>query len=159
MKSTIGVLLVEEVGFVRERLAELLAGIDGVQIVGQAGDAHAATSLLQKLQPDVVVLDIDIPGRGGIELLEAIRKGSATPVTIALSDYDFHALRRCCANLGANFFLYKPDAFEGVVEVCQNLLRARDGAKAARAAEAPDAPLIPGSAAMRAPGARPGGDE
>jgi DNA-binding NarL/FixJ family response regulator len=119
----IRVVLVDDTQFVRERLAELLSALEGVQVVGQASDVAGALQLIQDLQPDVLVLDIELPGQSGMDLLAAIPKDTKRPLIIVLTDYDYPVLRHGCAKLGADFYFYKPIEFERVIEVCEDLAK------------------------------------
>ncbi len=143
MNNKIRVLLVDDVRFVRDRLAELLVETAGVEIVGQADDVDAGIHLVEELKPDVVVLDIDFPGRSGTELLETVRKRSSNPVIVVLSNYVFPALRQHCADLGANFIFCKATEPEKVVQVCQDLLDARRQNEAGGRSQEPGSKLDP----------------
>jgi two-component system response regulator DesR len=123
VNKKVRVLLVDDACCVRERLAELLLEIEGVEIAGQAGDVPTAVRLIERDRPDVLVMDVDLPGRSGLELLETLRRGCARPVIIVLSYHDVPALRSRCAQLGASFYFYKPEEVERVAEVCQDLAR------------------------------------
>jgi DNA-binding NarL/FixJ family response regulator len=70
---TIRVVVAEDHPIFRDGLRSLLAGIDGVQLVGEAADGDAAIEQAVRLRPDVVLMDLDMPGRNGIEATRAIR--------------------------------------------------------------------------------------
>lgn len=125
MNNKLTVLLVDDARYVRDRLAELLLEIAGVEVVGQAGDVDAGLHLVEELKPDVVLLDIGLPGRCGTELLKTVRERSHSPVIVVLTNYIFPALRQYCADLGADFFFDKATECEKVVQVCRDLLQAR----------------------------------
>ena len=119
--NPIRVVLVDQTDYVRERLVELLSAVKGVEVIGQASDVPTASHLIGRLQPDVVVLDLDLPGHSGMDLLAMIHKDSAGPLIIILTNFDYPVLRQACAKLGADFYFYKPVEFERVAEVCQDL--------------------------------------
>ncbi len=58
---------------VRQRLVDLVSGLPEVRLVGQTGDAHAAIADIQRLQPDVAILDIRLVNGNGIEVLEIVK--------------------------------------------------------------------------------------
>jgi two-component system, NarL family, invasion response regulator UvrY len=70
----IRVLLVDDHAVVREGYRTLLEKHDGLKVIGEAGNAVSAYQFYKDLRPDVVVMDISMPGRGGIDAIEHIRK-------------------------------------------------------------------------------------
>ena len=73
-RATIRVLLVDDHAIVREGYRTLLAKHNGLTVVGEAGDAASAYRCYKDTQPDVVIMDISLPGRGGIDAIEHIRR-------------------------------------------------------------------------------------
>ena len=110
-------MLVEPLAFVRAALRHTLSG-DGLEIVGEAGSAKEALDLLGNRQTDVLLLDIDLPGMDGLELLAQVRERSpgTRSVVLAASAHPsvvFEALRN-----GAVGFLTKdltPEALRRAV--------------------------------------------
>lgn len=79
----INVLLVDDHSMVREGLKQLLELDGDIKVVGEAGNGESCLSLIDSLQPDVVLLDINMPGMNGLEVLERLRnKGSKQKVLI-----------------------------------------------------------------------------
>ena len=68
------VLIVEDSPIVRERLAELVGDVRNVAIVGQAADGFQAQELFRQHRPDAVVLDIQVPGINGMDLLAQFKR-------------------------------------------------------------------------------------
>jgi DNA-binding NarL/FixJ family response regulator len=73
-RKAIRVLLVDDHAVVREGYRTLLAKHEGVSVVGEAANAASAYQLYKATQPDVVIMDISMPGRGGIDAIEHIRR-------------------------------------------------------------------------------------
>ncbi len=113
------VFLADGSALVRERLAELISEIEGVEVVGQAEDAHQSLEAIQRLRPDVVTLDIRMPGGSGIQVLEAIKKSTADPVVIVLTAFPYPQYRQKCLAAGAEYFFDKAAEFEQVAEVLE----------------------------------------
>ena len=105
----------------RSRLCELLSEIEGITIVGQAKDCLSCIEAVQILKPDVVILDIRIPGGDGILVLEAIKKCKNPPKVIMFTNYPYLQYRKRCLDVGADFFFYKAKEFEQLVEVVKGL--------------------------------------
>lgn len=81
----IRVLLVDDHAVVREGYRTLLEKHDGLKVIGEAGNAASAYQSYKDLQPDVVVMDISMPGRGGIDAIEHIRKFDAAARILVFS--------------------------------------------------------------------------
>lgn len=75
--KTVRVLLVDDHAVVREGYRRLMEKHEGLTVVGEAADAAAAYRCYKDTRPDVVVMDISMPGRGGIDALEHIRRFDA----------------------------------------------------------------------------------
>ena len=91
----------------REILIELLDGVDGVKIVGQAKDGREAKALAKRLMPDVTVLDVRMPHCSGIEVLAAIKQNDPTAIVIMLTNYADSEVRRQSFARGADFVFDK----------------------------------------------------
>jgi two-component system, NarL family, invasion response regulator UvrY len=77
MGRPVRVLLVDDHAVVREGYRTLLEKHEGLNVVGEASNAASAYQCYKDLRPDVVVMDISMPGRGGIDAIEHIRKFDA----------------------------------------------------------------------------------
>ena len=71
--AVISVLIVDDHPVVRQGLLALLAVQDGIVVAGEAGDGPAAVSLATSLRPDIVLLDLKLPGMDGIAVLQSLR--------------------------------------------------------------------------------------
>jgi two-component system response regulator DesR len=121
----IKVVLVDDSSLVRERVASALAALEGVEVVGQASDVPAGKLLLQAHQPDVLILDIDLPGETGLDLLQYGNIQRQSLLIIMLTNYDHPKLRERCAELGANFYFHKTSEIEKTMDVCRELAARR----------------------------------
>ena len=100
-------LLVDDERLARSGLRRLLGAYEDVSIVGEAANADEALSQIQRLQPDVVFLDVEMPGRSGLELLEELEDLPAVIFTTAYQDYAVRAFE-----VNAFDYLLKPIAAE-----------------------------------------------
>ena len=115
--SLVKVLIVEDALIVRERLAALISELSNADIVGQAGDGFQAQALFRQHRPDAVVLDIQVPGINGMDLLVQFKREHPACVVMVLTTYAFKEFRQRCVALGADHFFDKTTEFERVAEV------------------------------------------
>ena len=115
--SPVKVLIVEDSPIVRERLVGLIADLRNVAIVGQVGDGFQAQALFRQHRPDAVVLDIQVPGINGMDLLAQFKREQPACVVMVLTTYAFKELRQRCFALGAEHFFDKSMEFERITEV------------------------------------------
>jgi DNA-binding NarL/FixJ family response regulator len=120
-KSALRVLVVEDSPLVRERLVSMIAGL-GLDIgVIAVGNGEAALQLCRKQPPHVVVLDIDLPGLNGFDLLAQLKIEQPALRIIMLTIYTFAEFRANATRLGADHFLCKTTEFERVSEILKSM--------------------------------------
>lgn len=107
----IAVFVVDDLPSMRERLRELLDDIGGVTIVGDAGNLADATAGILRTHPDCVLLDYQIEGGTGVQLLRAVRPQLPRTEFIVLTNHATEQHRRACLDAGARFFLDKSSEF------------------------------------------------
>jgi two-component system response regulator AlgR len=86
------VLIVDDEPLARRRMASLLSGVDGVEVIGEAADGQAALAAVDRLDPDLLLLDIRMPGLDGLEVARRLAQRSAPPAVVFCTAYDDHAL-------------------------------------------------------------------
>lgn len=101
----------------------MLSEIEGIEIIGEARDGIEARDRILELKPDVLVLDIRMPWRSGIDVLHDIKQHDPAIVVIVLTNYPYPQYRKQCMERGADFFFDKSTEFEKVPEVITQLLR------------------------------------
>ena len=120
--STIRTVLVDDEPIARRILEEELTEIDGVAILGQAENGKAAIDMINTLRPDLVLLDIQMPGCDGFEVVR--RLSPVPPAVIFVTAFDQHALRAFDA--GAADYLLKPirqDRLRAAIDKARAALR------------------------------------
>ncbi|MGH2709907.1 MAG: response regulator [Actinomycetota bacterium] len=100
------VLIVEDDQGVREGLRELLSEMD-FDVVGEAADGSEGVDKTAELDPDVVLMDLRMPGMGGMEAARLIRRRMPAVQVVILTVYDDPALKRDAASIGIYAFLVK----------------------------------------------------
>lgn len=83
-------LIIDDERLARKELASLLEKHDGIEVIGEAANADEAELLIAEKRPDLIFLDINMPGRDGFELLASL---DPAPQVIFVTAYDEHALR------------------------------------------------------------------
>lgn len=106
MPLPISCIIVDDEVPARQELAFLMRNIDWVRIVGQAGSSAAALNLILTVQPQVILLDIQMPGPSGIELSKEISRLKNNPAIIFTTAYESYALQAFDVN--ALDFILKP---------------------------------------------------
>ena len=86
--ATIRVLVVEDHSVVRQGLVALLSVVDGLEVVGEAGDGLEAIEQFRKHQPDITLMDLRMPRLSGVEAIQRIREESPQARFIVLTTYD-----------------------------------------------------------------------
>jgi two-component system response regulator DesR len=115
-----------------ERLVDLLQDIAGVEIVGHASDVPGAVRGIRQLKPDVVILDLQMPGGSGLDVLRAIRQVLPGLYVLICTNYPYPQFRQECLSAGADCFLDKSSEFEKIPAILRDVKRSL--AKAAPAA-------------------------
>jgi DNA-binding NarL/FixJ family response regulator len=115
------VLIVDDSKIVCAGLRKLLSNIIDVNIVGQAHNAPEAITAISEFEPDVVVLDIRLPGQSGIDVLRDIRDKKLPIRVMMLTNYPYPQYRKKCEELGADYFLDKVTEIEKVPDIIKAL--------------------------------------
>ena len=130
--SSVTALIADDEPLARERIRSLLADFPEVTIVGEARDGKETLSLIRRLHPMVVFLDVQMPEMNGFEVLEKVSPGSA-PALIFVTAYDAFALR--AFEVHAVDYLLKPfdrgDRLARGVQQLRQTPHRRPGARAA----------------------------
>ena len=122
-------LIVDDEESARERLRRMLAVHPAIQVVGEARDGLEAVQKIEALQPDLLFLDIELPGLTGFEVLQSVPPDIPLPLVIFVTGYDQHALAAFDANALA--YLLKPiepDRLAQAVDRARRLDRDRESA-------------------------------
>ena len=120
--TSLSVLIVEDSAVVTERIREVLYNLSGITVIGSAADSREALTIIQLMAPDVVLLDIGIPGISGIQVLKEIKLKYKGTRVIMLTNYSGAEYRDFCFVLGADFFYDKSTEFEKIPETLEIML-------------------------------------
>ena len=107
MADRIRVLICDDVAMLRELLRYELEEDDGVVVVGEAENGIDSVRLVKELRPDVVILDLAMPGIDGLEALTQIRALPEPPIVLVHSGFDAGTMRDRVLAFGAAAYLEK----------------------------------------------------
>jgi DNA-binding NarL/FixJ family response regulator len=110
------VLIVDDSPQVRQELRTLLPLAGDIEIVGEAADGREAIRLAQALQPEVILMDLEMPVLDGYEATRQIKAGSPSCRVVALTVYGDPAARIRAAEVGVDVFLVKGVSVESLVQ-------------------------------------------
>ena len=109
------------------RLKAMLSDLSEIEIVGEARNGVETIKAVKKLNPDVAILDIKMPGVDGIDVLKYIKKNNRNIKVIMLTNYPYPQYRKKCMELGADYFFKKSTEFENVIDALkQQIQKSKD---------------------------------
>jgi len=102
-------------------LAQILAEIEGVEIMGTSSNAADACRFIESHTPDVAILDINLPDGSGIDILKKIRETCSTTKAIMFTHYPFPQYETQCSHLGAEYFFDKYRESDKLIDVIREM--------------------------------------
>ncbi len=124
------IVVVEDVPMVRERIVDALQELPGIHVVGEADSVDTALSAIKELKPEVVLLDISLPGstsiKNGIGVLDWVKQRYPGMQVVMLTNHAGNAYREACRRAGALAFLDKSNEFEQLLSLLVELLKVRE---------------------------------
>lgn len=127
-RAPLRVLLADDSAVVRDRIAAILGAMEGVEVVGQPRDTDATLAALGTTSPDVVVLDLFMPGGGGLAVLGALAARPDRPdrpTVIVFTNFPDPEYRAACLRLGAHHFLDKSHDAPELIRLIEGMAEAR----------------------------------
>jgi two-component system cell cycle sensor histidine kinase/response regulator CckA len=115
------VVIADNAPAVCDRLSALVGAIQGAEIVGTAATGQDVLPLVEAHNPDVVILDIDMPEESGIEVLRRIKSQKLSPIVIMLTNHSEMEYRDACLAAGAELFLDKAHGLDQFVPLLKGL--------------------------------------
>lgn len=127
MTKPIRVLLADDHTIVREGIRERLEQMADIEVVGEAADGSEALRLAQTLHPDVLLLDMEMPGLRGPEVAHRLCEAGSPIRVLALSAYDDTDYIAELLSYGAAGYLTKEEALATIVEAVRGVAHGQDG--------------------------------
>jgi len=121
--STCTVVVCDDQAGFRQLVAVVLGLEPGIEVIGEAGDGREAITLAERLQPDVLLLDIAMPVMDGLEALPRVREVSPATQVVVLTGVTAASIRERALAAGASAFIEKgidiDELGDRVVEICR----------------------------------------
>src|SRR5579862_6601478 len=114
-------LIVDDEPSARRVMREELGSFDDIEIIGEADNGAVALEKISSEHPDLVLLDLQMPGMGGLEVVRSLKRGTHMPVIVIVTAYDKYALQAFEA--GAIDYLLKPVGEERLAEAVERARR------------------------------------
>jgi DNA-binding NarL/FixJ family response regulator len=125
MSAGTRIFLCDDVPELRALLRYGLEEDESLKVVGEAGDAESAVRQVAELQPDVVLLDLSMPGMDGLEAIQLIRAASPETGIVVLSGFSAARLGQTALDLGADRYLEKGEPGEVIRETIRAVAEER----------------------------------
>lgn len=119
------IVLADDHQVMRQGLRALLEAIPDFKVIGDAGDGEAAVKLVERLHPDVLVLDMVMPGINGIEVARRVRINAPACAVIILSMYGAEGYVREAIQAGAKGYILKKDSAEELAIAIREVIAGR----------------------------------
>jgi two-component system response regulator LytT len=120
-------LIVDDESPARRDLKRICAKLEGIEIVGEGSEGLEAVKLIKKLSPDVVLLDIQMPGLDGFQVLSRIAGSQNEPSIIFITAYDQYAIK--AFEVHAVDYILKPVEEKRLVQAIERARRVRKGSE------------------------------
>jgi two-component system response regulator LytT len=119
------ILIVDDEAPARRDIRRMLGKMEHIEIAGEAADGLEAVDMIRRAHPDVVLLDIQMPGLDGFQVIERLQDVDEMPAVIFITAYDQYAVR--AFEVQAVDYLLKPVEEERLVEAIERMRRIRKG--------------------------------
>jgi DNA-binding NarL/FixJ family response regulator len=116
------ILIVDDHQIIRQGLKLLLAQEPDFEVVGEAADGHEAVAEAERLTPDVVLMDVNMPAMNGIEATRIIKQQHPAVKVIVLSMFDDQHFINAMQQVGASGYVVKEAAYELLVSAIREVL-------------------------------------
>ncbi len=145
--AKIRVLIADDHAIVREGIRMILSQHDDIEVVGEAADGHQAIDEVNRLGPDIVLMDIAMPGLGGLEATIEIRKVRPQSRILVLTQYDDKEYIYRFLKVGAAGYVLKKTVGSALVAAIRAVYEGKSFIDSAVAGKVIDGFLHPGEAA------------
>lgn len=122
-RDALKLVIADDSRTIQSALASDIDGMQHILLVGQAFDVQQAIARIRETDAEIVILDMNMPGGSGLDVLKAVSQQKAGPVCIVFSFQLANIVRDCCIRLGAHACLRKPEDSEMLVNTISAMTR------------------------------------
>lgn len=121
------VILADDNPLIRASIRNILNKAPGIEVVGEASNGYEALHLVKALAPDVLLLDMEMPGLKGVEVAQQLQRAGSAINILALSTYDDKEYILGLLACGASGYLIKEEAPETIIKAVRGVARGEKG--------------------------------
>ncbi len=115
------IFIADDSPVILNRLVKMVSQIHNAKVVGLASDGVEAITSIQKLNPDLVILDLRMPKVNGFDVIRNIKKYNISTTVLVLTSFATIPHRELCKQLGVEYFFDKTTEFEQAIDVIERL--------------------------------------
>ena len=115
------ILIADDSIVIQGRLVKMVSQIHNAKVVGLASNGEEAIASIQKLKPDLVILDLRMPKGNGFDVIRNIKKNNLSTTELVLTSFATNSHKELCKQLGVEYFFDKTTEFEQAIEVIERL--------------------------------------
>jgi len=104
-----------------DRFVKMVSQIHNAKVVGLASNGEDAITSIQKLKPDLVILDLRMPKGNGFDVIKNIKKNNLSMTELVLTSFATSSHKELCKQLGVEYFFNKTTEFEQAIDVIERL--------------------------------------
>lgn len=111
------IVIADDSALLRARIKELIEEFPALECVGEAMNGNEAIQVVTDTRPDMVLLDVRMPGMSGIEVLKVIRKRELPTKVCILTNYPYKQYKERCLAEGADYFFDKNNDIQKIIDL------------------------------------------
>jgi len=123
--QTVKTLIADDDARFRQRIKELLASEPGMEIIGEAADGHDAVCKARELKPDLVLMDVRMPGMSGLDAARQLKAEMPGLKIIILTLYELEEYKEAAMASGVNHYIVKRSMLDELVPAIRSIGQAR----------------------------------
>ena len=116
MSETVRIIVADDHAVVRKGVRDIIEEVTGFIVVAECGDGDATLKAIDEAKPDVVVLDVDMPGKDGFDVLRAVKDAATKPEFVLMTMHGREDLLRGAFDLGAKGYVAKGGSLLDIVD-------------------------------------------
>ncbi len=124
---TIHIILADDHPIIRNGVKNFLSSTKDIEVIGEAENGDKAVELVNELKPDVLLLDMEMPNKNGIQVAEELKNSGSSVQILAFSAYDDPEFIRGVLNLGVAGYITKDEPVQGIIDAIRGAAGGEQG--------------------------------